>query len=212
MRRSVVSNLNLGRSASYCLVLALAASGCATAVTRYYTLSASIPETPAARVAESAVLVGVGPVELPDYVDIPNLVVRTGDNTLDQATFDQWGGSLDDMIPRVLVENMHARMPSDHFVAFPQSGDLPFDFRVPVTISRFDVSTAGEAVVVARWQIRGKSGSGTLVVRETVARAEGGGSSYAARVAALSRALGVLTDEITAALRAQPRPKVRPAR
>jgi uncharacterized lipoprotein YmbA len=193
-------------------VLTVAISGCATVVTRYYTLSPSVPESPAARAAESAVLVGVGSVELPDYVDIPNIVVRTGDNTLDQATFDQWGGSLADMIPRVLVDNLHARMPSDHFVAFPQSGDLPFDFRVPVTISRFDVSTAGEAVVVARWQIRGKAGSGTLVVRETVARADGGGSSYTSRVAALSRALGVLTDEIAAALRAQPRPKVKPAR
>jgi uncharacterized lipoprotein YmbA len=194
------------------IVLLLAASGCATAVNRYYTLSSVEPASPSPRSAESAVLVGIGPVELPNYVDIPNIVVKTGDHTLDQATFDQWGGSLDDMIPRVLVENMHARMPSDHFVAFPQSGDLPFDFRVPVTISRFDVSTAGDAVVVARWQIRGKTGSGTLVVRETVARGEGGGSTYSARVAALSRALGVLTDEIAEALRAQPRPKVKPAR
>jgi uncharacterized protein len=197
MRRSIV----------LASLLLLGASGCATAITRYYTLSSVDPASPSARSAESAILVGVGPVELPNYVDIPNIVVKTGDNTLDQATFDQWAGSLDDMIPRVLVDNMHARMPSDHFVAFPQSGDLPFDFRIPVTISRFDVGTAGEATIVARWQIRGKSGSGTLVVRETVARAEAGGSSYAGRVAALSRALGVLTDEIAAALQALPRPK-----
>ncbi len=191
------------------IVLALAASGCAATVTRYYTLSPAEPAAPSARSAESAVLIGIGPVELPDYIDIRNIVVRTGDNTLDQAAFDQWGGSLDDMIPRVLVDNLHARMPSDHFVAFPQSGDLPFDFRVPVTISRFDVSTAGEAVVVARWQIRGKAGSGTLLVRETTARFQGSGRTYSDRVAALSKALGLLTDDIAAALATMPRERVK---
>lgn len=191
------------------IVLLFATSGCATAVTRYYTLSPVVPESPAPRSSESAVLVGIGPVELPDYVDMPNIVVRTGENTLDQATFEQWGGSLDDMIPRVLVENMHARMPTDHFVAFPQSGDLPFDFRVPVTISRFDVSTSGEAVVIARWQVRGKTGAGTPLVRETTARLQGSGRSYTDRVAALSGALGIVTDDIAAALAAMPREKVK---
>ena len=49
-------------------------------------------------------------------------------------------------------------------------------------------------------------------MRETVAHASGGGSSYSNRVAALSKALGVLTDEIAAALAAMPRPKVRAAK
>jgi uncharacterized lipoprotein YmbA len=203
MRRPVVSSFLIAVAA------ATLTAGCAATVTRYYTLSTVAPEAPAARGSESAVLIGIGPVELPDYVDIPNIVVRTGDNTLDQATFDQWGGSLDDMIPRVLVDNLHARMPSDHFVAFPQSGDLPFDFRVPVTISRFDVSTSGEAIVVARWQVRGKAGSGTLLVRETTSRFDGSGSGYGDRVAALSKALGLLTDDMAAALSAMPRERVK---
>lgn len=199
MRRLVVPSFVLAIAA------ATLTAGCATTVTRYYTLSTVIPEAPAARSSESAALVGIGPVKLPDYVNIPNIVVRTGDNTLDQATFDQWGGSLDDMIPRVLVENMHARMPSDHFVAFPQSGDLPFDFRIPVSISSFDVSAAGDATIVARWQIRGKTGTGTLLVRQSTVRADSGGRGYGDRVAALSRALGLLTDEIAAGLAAMPR-------
>jgi hypothetical protein len=183
------------------IFVVLSLSGCAAAVTRYYTLSDVAGIAPVRSSAPA--LVGVGPVDLPSYVDIPNIVVRTGDNTLDQAVFDQWGSSLDDMVPHVIVDNLQARRPGDHFVAFPQSGDLPFDLRVPITISRFDVSTAGEAVVIARWQVRGKAGS--LTVHETVARANANGSGYSARVAALSQALGILTDDIAKALASVPR-------
>ncbi|MFN2427976.1 MAG: membrane integrity-associated transporter subunit PqiC [Candidatus Binatia bacterium] len=180
-------------------------TGCSP-VTHYYTLSQVESVVPReARPAAPSALVGIGPVELPDYVNIPQIVVRTGANTLDQATFDQWGGSLDDMVPRVLVDDLATRLPADHFVMFPQSGDLAFDYRVPVLISQFDVSSAGEAVVSARWQVRGKAGSGLVVVRETSARAQADGPSYQARVAALSKAVALLADDIAKTLAPLPR-------
>ena len=60
-------------------------------------------------------------------------------------------------------------------------------------------------MVVARWQVRGRPGSGTILVRESVARAQATGKSYEERVDALSRALAELTSEIAAALPATPR-------
>lgn len=187
----------------------LGAGGCSP-MTNYYTLSQVGEAAPRSeRTAAAPALIGIGPVELPDYVDIPQIVVRTGSNTLDQATFDQWGGSLDDMLPRVLVDDLALRLPSDNFVTFPQAGDLAFDYRVPVTISQFDVSSAGEAVVVARWQVRGKSGSGMVILRDTVARAQASGSSYDARVAALSKAVAILADEIAKTLAQLPRGSVK---
>lgn len=184
-------------------LLALLAVSCSP-VTHYYTLSPVDPAAPAALAAASAV-VAVGPVQLPDYVDRPQIVVRTGAHTLDQAVFDQWGGDLNDMVPRLLVEDLARRLPSDHFVSFPDAGDVPYDYRVPIDISQFDVSAAGEAVVVARWQVRGRPGSGTVLVRESTARAQAAGKSYEERVDALSRALGDLAGEIAGALSAQAR-------
>jgi len=184
-------------------LLALLAVSCSP-VTHYYTLSPVDPAAPTAVPAASAV-VAVGPVQLPDYVDRPEIVVRTGAHTLDQAVFDQWGGDLNDMVPRLLVEDLARRLPSDHFVSFPAAGDVPYDYRVPVDISQFDVSVAGEAVVVARWQVRGRSGSGTVLVRESTVRAQATGKSYESRVDALSRALADLSSEIAATLAAQPR-------
>jgi uncharacterized lipoprotein YmbA len=117
------------------------------------------------------------------------------------------------MVPRVLVQDLSVRLPADHLVAFPQVADLAFEYRVPINISQFDVSTAGDAVVAAHWQVHGKSG--TVAVRETIAHAKAAGTSYDERAAALSQggaprtphkapalsqALAQLTDEIAAAL------------
>lgn len=182
--------------------LVVAAGGCGARQTLYYTLS-DIDAPPVAPASSASALVGVGPVALPDYVDRPQIVVRTGENAVEQATFDQWGGSLDDMVPAVLVDDLATRLPGDHFVAFPQSGDLAFDYRVPVRITRFDVTTAGDAVVSARWQVRDRTG--VVLVRETTARATAEGTGYTLRVAALSRALGQLADDIARALAELPR-------
>ncbi len=180
----------------------VALGGCGSATTRYYTLS-DVDAPALAPAATASALIGIGPVKLPDYVDRPQIVVRTGENAVEQAAFDQWGGSLDDMVPAVLVDDLAARLPGDHFVAFPQSGDLAFDYRVPVRITRFDVTTSGDAVVDARWQVRDPSG--VVVVRETAARATVEGTDYTSRVAALSRALGTLADEIARELAPLPR-------
>jgi len=203
------------RSMLCCLCLALAAgvlggtsAGCSATTTHYYALSqVDAAAATRARSASGPAVIGVGPVSLPDYVDRPQIVTRTGANTLEQAAFDQWGGSLDDMIPRVLVEDLAACLPGDHVVSFPQVSDVPFDYRVPISISQFDVSSAGEAVVVARWQIRGKQGAAAVLMRETVARAQATGKSYGEMVAALSRALGDLTSDVASQLASLPRSK-----
>lgn len=185
------------------IALVVAAGGCGARQTHYYTLS-DVDAPALAPAPAASALVGVGPVDLPDYVDRPQIVVRTGENAVEQAPFDQWGGSLDDMVPAVLVDDLAKRLPGDHFVAFPQSGDLAFDYRVPVRISRFDVTAGGDAVVSARWQVRDRTG--VVAVRETTARATAEGAGYPSRVAALSRALGTLADEIARELATLPRP------
>lgn len=189
------------RRVSCALVVAAMAAGCSQ-TTRYYALSPVDPVTPPAR--RTGAVVAVGSVDLPDYADRPQIVVRTGPNTLDQAEFDQWGGALSDMVPRLLAEDLARRLPGDHIVDFPAAGDVPYDVRVPIEISQFDVSASGEAVVAARWQVRGKPGSGLVTVHESVTRARAVGSSYDQRVDALSRALADLASDIAEAVAEMP--------
>jgi len=67
--------------------------GCAsTEPSRFYilhSLSGSEAETQIAA-AENGVAIGIGPIELPEYLDRPQIVTRLSKNELQLAEFDQW--------------------------------------------------------------------------------------------------------------------------
>jgi uncharacterized lipoprotein YmbA len=84
-------------------------TACATsAPTRFYVLSslpASGAESRNAKL-EDCTAVGVGPVELPDYLDRTEIVTRVSPNKLELAQFDQWAESLESNFSLVLAENL----------------------------------------------------------------------------------------------------------
>ena len=118
------------------------------------------------RSPQSPAVVAVGPVTLPDYIDRPQIVTRKSAYQLELAAYDHWAAPLYDMLPRVLVEDVALRLPSDRVVAFPQIGDASFDYRIAVDVSRFDVDATGEATLAARWQLYARSTPRALLVAD----------------------------------------------
>lgn len=171
----------------------VAGSGCARTPTRYYLLT-PVPGAEAA--TRATAVVAVGPVSLPDYLDRPEIVTRDGTNAARLGAYDQWAGPLDDMLPRVLVEDLAARLPGDRVVAFPRTENPVFAHRVAVDVARFDVDETGTAILRVGWQVHTPGEKTPLLVRDSTLRASSASDSYADRVAALSQALGLLADEI----------------
>ena len=137
---------------------------------------------------------------MPDYLDRPQIVTRDGAYTLKVAAYDQWLGPLYDMVPRVLVDDLGARLPSDRVVAFPQVTGASFDYRASVDINRFDVDGTGTATLVARWQLYDQTRSRALVVADETIQSHAAAKDYEAYVAALSATLAELSDRIATAL------------
>jgi uncharacterized lipoprotein YmbA len=100
------------------------------------------------------------------------------------------------MLPRVLVEDVALRLPSDRVVAFPQVGDASFDYRIAVDVSRFDVDATGAATLAARWQVYSRSAAKGLLVTNDALRRPAESSGYDAYAAALSATLADLSDRI----------------
>jgi hypothetical protein len=192
--------------AVFAIAALLALAGCGgNAPTRYYFLS-SLPEAGGARSAstpERGVAVGVGPVRLPDYLNRPQIVTRTGPNEFQVAEFNQWGGPLEAEFSRVLAENISVLLPADRVAVFPWSMPYLAHYRVQVTVVRFEADPSGQVGLVARWSIVGKDGKLLQSVQSSL-REAAGRQDYEAIVAAMSRALGALSREIAAALQALP--------
>jgi len=153
----------------------------------------------------SAVAIGVGPVFLPGYLDRLQIVTRTGTDQVDLSQFYRWAEPLDEGIARVLVEEIGARVPTDRIVTYPWRGAIgrAIQYQVPVGILRFDGHQGGEIVLDARWRILARDGTELAFRRSTLTETVAG-QGYEPMVAAMTRALLNLGQEIAAEMRTLP--------
>lgn len=191
----------------------LAVAGCGeTLPTRFYVLSydfgsmAGEPST----IAREGIGVGVGPVELPQYLDRPHIVTRSSGNKLELAEFDQWGGRLKDNFTRVLAENLSVELSTDRISIYPWKGTAPVDYQVTVQVTAFEVTPGGQTLLDTRWSIVGQDTKQVLTMARSSYRQDldSGGEedaaavSYEAVAAAMSRNISDLGRDIAAKIKA----------
>ena len=153
-----------------------------------------------ATLSTPAVTVGVGPVEIPDYVDRPQIVTRTAQNELDVNVFHRWAGGLKPDVTRVLTENLSALLPADQVAVVPWRRSVPLQHRVTVDVTRFDATPGDSVWLKAQWTIYGQDGKTVAMARETNVKEPVNGRDYTSIVEAMSRALGSLSKDIAAGL------------
>ncbi|MGB5065080.1 MAG: PqiC family protein [Candidatus Competibacter sp.] len=172
----------------------LVLAGCAgSEPVRYYVLSATLAGS--GGVAARDIAVGVGPVELPEYLDRPQIVTRTSQNELNVADFDRWAGSLKDNTIWVLAENLAILLPSQRVSVYPWKRATPVDYQVTVQVTRFDRLENGESVLAARWRVL-DGGGRELLSRTSTYRETPAGPDYAATVAAMSQNLEAFSRDL----------------
>lgn len=176
--------------------------GCASSQpTRFYQLS-SLPVTDTHKGSAAdrkRIMIGVGPVEIPAYVDRPQFVTRSGKHVLDLSEFDRWAEPLQTDATRVLVENLSVLL-HDRATIVGWDGLMPLDYQVRIDISRFDFEKSGEAFLAARWSIVGKEEREILVSGTSRFRQGGDPQDYASMVSAMSQNVERLSKEIAAGL------------
>jgi len=179
-------------------------SGCASSPpVHFYTLSAEATAG-AADPAEvgTELRIAVGPISLPEVVDRPQLVVRSGPNNVTLIDEHRWAESLKGEIPRVIAENLSRLLVTGQVWAYPQNVSGSFDYKVLVDIQRFESTPGQMAAIDALWTIQQptKEGIVSKTGRSTVQQPIGG-QGYDALVSAHSRALAAISREIAEAIR-----------
>jgi uncharacterized lipoprotein YmbA len=170
--------------------------------TRLYvldSLAGTGAEAQAAR-GGSGLAVGVGPIELPEHLDRPQIVTRASRNELRLAEFAQWAEPLGSNVSRVLMENLSILLATDQVVVFPKRVPIPIDYQVAVKLTRFDAESGGNAQLDARWAIFGDDGKKMLLKAKSSYAEPVGSADYGAMVVAESRTLEALSREIAAAI------------
>ena len=145
--------------------------------------------------------IAVGPVNFPDYLNRPQMVIRQNQNELELEEFHRWAEPLKDNFSSVLGENLSILLSSDRIAVFPWSRFVATDYQVAVRVVRFDGKPGESASLVARWSILKKKAKEVLFVKSSSFTEPTGRNGYKALVEAQSRTVEALSREIAAAIK-----------
>jgi uncharacterized lipoprotein YmbA len=183
------------------LVVLSACSGAGSSQTRYYVLGAVSKSAPASSAQGGAgPIVGVMPVELPEYLNQPGITTRGAANEVIRAEFDQWAGPLADEVTRIVGENLSRMLPSDRVMA-GSGGRIPaLDFAVEIEIAAFERDQRGAVQLIARWTVIRDADQSLVAMQTSRISRPVAGSGYNDIVTAMSGALANLSREIATAI------------
>jgi uncharacterized lipoprotein YmbA len=178
-------------------------SGCANTQPSKFYLLESIPgagEAEGSTALDRSICVGIGPVSIPDYLDRPQMVTRTKQNSVELAEFDRWAEPLSGSISRTVAGNVSSLLHIDNVMPSPWPASVDVTYQILIDVYRFDGVLGEKAILDAQWSILGGRGKKVLLRKRSTFVEGIQEPSFSALVTAESRALGSLSREIASAL------------
>ncbi|MDH3454674.1 MAG: PqiC family protein [Desulfuromonadales bacterium] len=184
------------------LIFVALLAGCVrTPPVSYYQLSSRSDAVDVAGPAASGqgFAVGLGPVQLPEYLERIQLVSRTSANQLQIMGDQRWAEPLATAMPRVLGEDLALLLGNARILRHPWVRSQPVDRQVLVEILQFEGGPERAALLTARWSLLDGAGKPLLAGQRSSFQVDAA-SGTEGLVAALSEALWRLAGEIAVRL------------
>jgi uncharacterized lipoprotein YmbA len=148
-------------------------------------------------------LIGVGPVQFPDYLNRPQMVTRVGPNQLEILEHDRWAEPLAKGFARTLANDLALLLGADEIVVAPWHEASAPDYAAKVDVLRFERDATGAVTLQCRWTLV-STGDGERVAGGEVTITEPAETpDVSGSVAAMSRVTGNLSREIAEAVPAR---------
>lgn len=195
-----MKNVDCKRMAATLLVFLVCGllAGCAPAApVHYYQLTALEAAASGTAATEAGrIVIGIGPVRLPEYLERPKIVTRVTPNRLQLSESHRWAEPLGDNISRVLGENLSNLLGTDRILLHPWPSSRTVDYQLLVEVLHFENESDGAARLVVRWSVKGADGGIVLPERRSTYRAPAARQDQEGLVVALNEALGSFCREI----------------
>ncbi|MEO0794664.1 MAG: PqiC family protein [Verrucomicrobiota bacterium] len=134
--------------------------------------------------------VGVSRVQIPSFIDRPQLTYRLNKNEINFSEFHRWGEPIGDGVTRVLRQNLTELLGAGKVSAFPWMQPYPRDFVFGAVVTDFAAGSDGRARLTVIYRISDAKNEKTLLVREAqFVDSDGEALAPANAVAAMSRLL-----------------------
>jgi len=167
--------------------------------TKYYLLTAR--EAPLVDKTHSLGTLGVGPVNLPGYLDRKGIVTREDEYEIQLSDLHNWAESLDLNIARVVAQSLRAEGLGMEITHYPWTTKGKIEKRIVIDISQFERIAGDRVVLVARTSSSSNSNE-SFLRKEYRVSVPCSHQSYSGTAACMSVALKRFAGEIAVAIRA----------
>jgi uncharacterized lipoprotein YmbA len=121
---------------------------------------------PATGSGTSNLVIGIGPIEFPDYLRRPEVVTRTSPTTVELSDVDRWAEPLDSAFARVLSEDLSRLLGTQRMVTYPWYKSSRVDYQLECNVIHFETDSSGGSHLHAQWSIR-DGAEKLLIARES---------------------------------------------
>jgi uncharacterized protein len=167
-------------------------------------LTSSAPGSNAARSSVGqetrSLAIGLGPVQLPEYLDRPELLVRTSPNGFDLSETDRWAEPLADNFRHVLASDLTNLLGTTNIAQYPWNPEIRLDYVVQIEVQRFEAATNQRAELIARWDVESPQMDQIIVSREVHLSHPLTSLTGDTAAAALSQEVAELADQIASTI------------
>jgi len=99
-------------------------------------------------------VIGVAEVDIPEYLDKPEVVTRLSQGRLQVNETERWAGAFDKNIQSVMTENLSGLLPKYSFMSYPWDEPVKEKYRIYLSIVHFDGdTTTGMVRLEGRWTL-----------------------------------------------------------
>lgn len=145
--------------------------------------------------------IGVGPINMAEYLDRPNLVMAVGGNELAVADNKRWAGDLESSVARVMAANLGRQLGTGNVLTYPWKNDGGLRYQITLDIRQLHGTSDGKACLEAGWHAYSLPSNKIVAARTFNAVEPLYKDGYQALVAAESRLFARLAKDIAQSLR-----------
>jgi uncharacterized protein len=145
-------------------------------------------------------LIGIGPVKIPEYEDRPQMVTVDKEKMLQFAQFDRWGESLDLGLARLIREDLTTMLPGAKLTLYPWDPSIAVKYQVNIEVVQLDSELDRDMFFVVQWTVIDVQNSKTVIIKRSEFRQPIIPQNYSGLSQTLSTACALLSSQIAGSL------------
>ncbi len=141
----------------------------------------------------------LNPINLPHYLDRPQLMTKVNDNEYKLSELNIWAEPLKDTLTRVIAQNLSS-VPCIDIVIMPKTLSKQITYRLSAEVIRLDGTLGGQALFHVQWSITEEQTKNVFINKVWNTKEPVRSHDYNALVNAYNRVIDSFSQEIADSL------------